>query len=61
MVVKKHSGVNVRLKDEYKLILDKASWRLSDEVDERVPITKIIYRLIDDHLEDAIQSLKEEY
>lgn len=49
---------NVLMKPEYKSKLTKAAHELSIQYDERVTIVSIIYKLIDNHFDDAIESLK---
>ena len=57
---KRTKPTNVLLKPEYKTKLTKAAHMLSLEYDERVTIVSIIYRLIDNHFDDAIKSIRED-
>ena len=53
--------VNLQILRDYRNKLHDAAQQLSDEVDERIPMTHIIYCLIDEHLDDALKKLKKEY
>jgi hypothetical protein len=52
---------NVKLKSEYKKRLDIAAVNVSASVQERVTVAKIVYRLIDKHLDSIIEDIKKEY
>ena len=61
-MTKKESGsINFTIKRSYKNKLDKAVLELSYAVEERVPLTKVVYKLIDNYLDDAIEDVKNEY
>lgn len=61
-MTKKESGsINFTIKRSYKNKLDKAVLDLSYEVEERVPLTKVVYKLIDNYLDKAIADVKKEY
>lgn len=54
-------GTTVQLTLEYKKKLDKAALELSNRVEERVPATKIIYALLDNFLEEAMDIVEKKY
>ena len=61
-MTKKESGsINFTIKRSYKNKLDKAVLDLSYEVEERVPLTKVVYKLIDNYLDKAIADVKKDY
>jgi hypothetical protein len=51
--------LNIQLKEEYKKILEKKAAEMTIELEERVTITKILYTLIDHHLSDACNHIRE--
>ena len=53
MPQEKKRSTNIQVVMKYKKKLDRATSRASEALDERVPMTKILYKLIDDHLEEA--------
>lgn len=52
MTIKK-SMTNLSIKQDYKKKLERAARDLSVELDERVPITKLVYALVDGYLDKA--------
>jgi hypothetical protein len=57
----KSNRVNLQITREYKKILDKHIIELSSRVEERVPMTKLLYKLIDNYAEKAVRDLEKEY
>jgi hypothetical protein len=57
----KSNRVNLQITREYKKILDKHIIALSAQVEERVPMTKLLYKLIDNYAEQAVKDLEKEY
>ena len=52
---------NIRIKADYKKRLTMEAMKLSVKVEERVTVTKLIYRLIDDHLDEVLKKIEKEY
>jgi hypothetical protein len=44
-----------------KLKLDIESRRLSDEAEERVTITKVVYTMIENYLDQAMDDIRKEF
>jgi hypothetical protein len=51
---------NLQIKTEYKKKVEQLSYELSAEFTERVSIAKVLYTLIDNHLEDARKEIRNE-
>jgi hypothetical protein len=58
---KKERGYSLQVTKPYKLKLDKASRTLSDEAEERVTITKVVYTLIENYLDQAMDDIRKEF
>ena len=54
----KSNRVNLQITRDYKKILDKHIIELSARVEERVPMTKLLYKLIDNYAEQAVKDLE---
>ena len=52
------NSVTLHITKEYKAKLDRAVLDLSYRVDERVPMTKVIYALIDGYLDKAVTDVE---
>lgn len=55
------NSVTLHITKEYKTKLDKAVLDLSYRVEERVPMTHVIYALIDGYLDKAIADVEKKY
>lgn len=54
-------GMSLQLKTDYKKRVDKAARQLSDEADERITTAKVVYTLIDNYLEQAMDDIRKEF
>tara|TARA_B100001094_G_C18164440_1_gene791215 strand:+ start:208 stop:399 length:192 start_codon:yes stop_codon:yes gene_type:complete len=55
------NSVSLQITKDYHRKLEMAVMQLSTDVGERVPMTHLMYELIDNHLEQAVKSLKNKY
>ena len=55
------NSVSLQITKDYHRKLELAVMKLSNDVGERVPMTHLIYELVDNHLNEAANSLKQKY
>jgi hypothetical protein len=57
---RKEQFTNIQIKKSQKKPLEKASYDLSSEFEERIPMTRILSVLLDNYLDDAKQIIRDE-
>lgn len=60
MTNRKEPFTNLQIKKSLKKPLERASYELSSEFDERIPMTRILKVLIENYLDEAKQVIRDE-
>ena len=58
--LKKERNYSLHVSKSYKLKLDKVCRELSEEAEERITITRVICKLLDNYLYDAKEDIRKE-